>query len=264
MNARPYKVFGAAERAFIEEHVGAAIKTWRAAWLPAGASVRTECAPAGGAARRFPAAQAGWLTFAAADASWAMAAERGAIGALAGVLCGVGDGKTRPGYAGDSEIANEAARRALRELAAALLAVPLEAVAAKEEQSGPDAHAWDKGSPAIALWLTLGDTTLRFVSSPVWALRLLKARLPRPAAALRLENRRNAVAGRKVALEVVAGWVELDLRALRGLSPGNVIALTTRIDTPLNVVAAGRSVPMFRGRLGTAQGRRAIALVGAR
>ena len=269
MNARPYKLFGAAERAHIEEHVGAAVAAWREAWVPAGAAVRTECAPASGAARRFPAAKAsGWLSFvagnsASADSHWAMPAAQAAGGALACFLCGVGDSRARPGYSGDSAIADAAARQALRELAAALLGVPAASVAAREDEGGPDGRTWEKGSASLALWLTLGDAALTFVSSPGWALRLLKARLPRSAPA-RLESRRQAVAGRKVALQVVAGSVELELGELRSLSPGNVIALGTRIDTPLNVVGAGRGLPLFRGRLGTAQDRRAIALVGLR
>jgi len=265
MSTRPYKLFGTSERARIEDLVSAAAKAWREVWLPAGAPLRTEWAPASGAARRFPAPDSvGWLTFAAGDSHWAMAAERGVIAALAAALCGVADVKARPGYAGESGIAGEAARRALRHLAAGLLRVPPESVRAREDDGAPAAHAWEKGSASIALWLALGDTTLRFVSSPGWALQLLSERQAKSAAAARLESRRHAVTDRAVTLQVVAGWVELELGVLRGLSPGNIIALGTRIDTPLSIVGAGRSVPMFRGKLGSAQGRRAVALVGGR
>ncbi len=262
MEARPYKLFGASEAARIEEFLSAAVETWREVWLPAGAPLRIECAPASGSAPRFPAPDsAGWLTFAAGDSRWAMA-DGGAVGTFAAALCAVADHRARPGYARESEIANEAARHALRALAAALLRVPPGSVTT-QEQRGPAEHAWHKGSASIALWVTLGETTLRFVSGPDWALRLLRERQP-GAAATRLESRRHAVAGREVALQVVAGWAELELGALRSLSPGTVIALGARLDTPLSVVRPGRSTPMFRGKLGTAQGRRAIALIGAR
>jgi flagellar motor switch/type III secretory pathway protein FliN len=269
MDARPYKLFGAAERAHVEEFVGGAVKAWREAWVPAGLRLRTECAPACEFARRF--AEGGaleWQAFAAGEARWTMAAARGAIGGVAAALCGLADGKARPGYSGESELASEAARSALRELAAGLLGAPTATVLPQEESAPPPAHTWEKGSASIALVLALGDTTLRFVSSPGWVLRLLRERLSRasPAAApaARLESRRSAVADREVSLQVVAGWVELELGVLRGLTPGNVIALGTRIDTPLSVVGSGRSAPLFRGRLGAAQGRRAVAVTGAR
>jgi len=242
-DARPYKLFGDSERAALAGAAGAALASWREAWLPAGAQLESECAPA---AELGAAATQGALSFSAGERGWWICGDRAA---LARAVYG----------AADSGLAGAAGLAAMRELAAALLG----GAPSLAEEGSPPAHLFGAGSAASALRLSLGEAELRMVSTPGWTLATLRERLPRPAAAP-LDSRRAALAAQPVALEVVAGWVELELGALRGLAPGNVIALGTRIDAPLSVVRRGRGAALFRARLGSRDGSRAIAAVGAR
>jgi len=61
--------------------------------------------------------------------------------------------------------------------------------------------------------------------------------------AARLAERRQGIASRRVQLRVLAGAVELDLRAFKALEVGNVIALDTHIEQPMTVVVASGSQP---------------------
>ncbi len=242
MPARPYKLFGAHERALLTELVEQAVRHWAGDWFAARPALRLESFPADLQKRE-------WLGFAnPAGEWWALAATDAELDSLAAALCGAGEARTSR-----SSLGAAAARSALQDLAAALLggsAAPLERVA-------PDFSA--PGSAAFAARVTLGDTTLRLVSSAEWTLRVLKERLP-PAAPARLAARRQAIAARPVRLRVVAGWAELALGDLRGLQAGDVIALDAPIDRPMSLVLDARDAPLCGARVGLKDGRRAALL----
>jgi hypothetical protein len=263
MQPRPYKLFGARERALLKELLEQKLDDWARDWLPTRIAPRLECAPApelaGREARFFADLKpADWLVFAGAGGEWwAVAAGEGQIEALAATLCGNVDVRTRRWYAGRSGIAVAAAHSALHELAAALIqgdvsqttrVVPVVSYA---------------GSASIAASVALGEAPLRLVSSPQWTLRVLKQSLPAPAPG-RFVDRRQAIASRTVELRVVAGWAELDLGELRGLQAGDVIALDAPIERPMSVVVGARAAPVCGARLGLLEGHKAAALTASR
>jgi flagellar motor switch/type III secretory pathway protein FliN len=245
MRARPYKLFGAHERAVLAELLEQRIRPWARDWFPARPPLRLECFPADLERRE-------WLGFAnPAGEWWALAAAEAEIDALAAELCGA------PGRAGPSALAAEAARAALHDLAAALAGGSVSPL----EQVTPDFAA--PGSAAFTARVTLGGAALRLVASPEWTLRALRERLPAPAPAP-LAGRRQAIASRPVSLRVVAGWAEVELAELRGLQAGDVITLHARVERPMSLVLEGREAPLCGARVGLKDGRRAAALVSSR
>jgi len=246
MRTRPYKLFGAHERALLTELVEQAVRHWAGDWFPARPALRLESFPADLQKRE-------WLGFGnPAGEWWALAATDAELDALAAALCGTGEVRTSR-----SSLAVAVARSALQDLAAALLG----GSAAPLERAAPDFSA--SGSAAFAARVTLGEATLRLVSSPEWTLRALRERLPAPAPA-QLTGRRLALGSRAVELRVVAGWAELALGELRGLQTGDVIALDTRIDRPMSLVLDGRDAPLCGARVGVKDGYRAALLSVAR
>jgi flagellar motor switch/type III secretory pathway protein FliN len=245
MRARPYKLFGAHERALLAELLEQRVRQWARDWFPARPPLRLECFPAGLERRD-------WLGFSNAAGEWcALGAAEAEIEALAAELCGA---SARPGA---SALAAEAARAALHELAATLAGGSVSPL----EQAAPDFAA--PGSAAFTARVTLGAAALRLVASPEWTLRALRERLPAPAAAP-LAGRREAIASRPVALRVVAGWAEIELAELRGLQAGDVITLAARVERPMSLVLEGREAPLCGARVGLKDGRRAAALVSSR
>jgi flagellar motor switch/type III secretory pathway protein FliN len=258
MRARPYKLFGAHERALVRELVEQKVGRWARDWLPAQLAWRLECAPAFELAAREPRwfaelGAADWQVFGgAADEWWALSGGERVLDALAAELCADADARVRR-----SELAAQSARAALQELAAALL----ERAPGEAPRAAPERPA--AGSAALAASITFGEAALRLVSSAEWTLRALKERLPAPPPA-RLVARRQAIASRPVALRVVAGWAELELGDLRSLQAGDVIALEAPIERPMRVVVSGRDVPVCGARLGLKDGQRAATLTAAR
>jgi hypothetical protein len=252
MAERPYKVFGAHERAAVAAAIEARVAAWAAAWLPEAAAPRVESAPASELEPRLAAA-AGWTRHAAQNGeSVALLVPEKDLQELAAILCGCTDARARAGD-GVSEIAGELAQTALRELALSLL----DARAVSVSQAGPD-DAWVPHCAAYAAEIMLGAACVGVVSSAAWTLRLLKEKLPRPQPA-RLSDRRSAVAAQTVRLQAVAGWAELDCGVVQALAVGNVIALETRIDRPMTL-ATMSGTALCGARLGSLEGRRAVSL----
>jgi len=69
-----------------------------------------------------------------------------------------------------------------------------------------------------------------------------------------------AIRGATVRLSAEVGQVEIDLRALRALAPGDVIRLGRSLDEPLTLVAPGGDT-VCHGHLGASAGRRALDVV---
>jgi hypothetical protein len=242
MLERPYKLFGAHERAALEKTVQTRLAAWGSAWLAEAPAV--ECAPAPELAARLAAGGAEWRASVLQNGD--SIALRSDDKRLAAALCGQAD-------AGDSCYARHAAEEATRELAWALLG-GREAQAAK----GLPEDAWLPGSACYACEISLGAARIGVVSNAGWTLHLLRSQLPRPPAA-RLAERRAALAGQRVELRAVAGWAELQLGALRGLDVGNVIALEARIDRPMSLATPSGAV-LCGARLGHREGRKAVSL----
>jgi len=264
MTTRPYKLFGEHERTSASAAVEERARAWAAAWLPQESRLRIECAPAREQKERFDRVDVShWTRTTAGAGQWlAMRASEKAIHDIATAICGNTDASTAPFYTGYAQLAVEVARTALRQLAAALLGTPSAGSSGLQvgEAAVPGAAVWAAGSAALALRLELGEAVIDFVSSPEWTLRLLTHALPRSSPAI-LSERRNGIAGQRVELRVVAGWVDLDLRTLQSLEVGNVIALDTRIDQAMTVVIASDGHPaVCGGRLGNADGGKAVVL----
>jgi flagellar motor switch/type III secretory pathway protein FliN len=258
VSARPYKLFGSHERAALAAALEEAVAGWSAAWLPAPAAARVQCAPAQEAR---PRSAAEWARLAATPHEWiAIAAGDAGRQALARALCGGADPRLRSPFSGESEIGAEVARAALEDLAATLLGAR-DPKRLFGEAGAPAQDAFAAGSACYGVEVAFGAETAGaalLVTSADWTLRLLRARLGRPPAA-RLAERRAALAGQPIALRVLAGAVEMDVRALRGLAAGDVIALDARIDRPLEVTTAS-GAPLCHAQLGVREGRRAAAL----
>jgi hypothetical protein len=253
MAERPYKVFGAHERAAVAAAIEARVAAWAAAWLPEAAAPRVESAPASELEPRLAAA-AGWTRHAAPNGeSVALLVVEKDLHELAAILCGCTEARRSRAAEGVSEIAGELAQAALRELASGLL----DARTVSLSQAGPD-DAWVPHCAAYAAEITLGAARVGVVSSAAWTLRLLKEKLPRPQPA-RLSDRRSAVAAQTVRLQAVAGWAELDCGVVQALAVGNVIALETRIDRPMTL-ATMSGTALCGARLGSLEGRRAVSL----
>jgi hypothetical protein len=242
MLERPYKLFGAHERAAMEKAVDARVSAWRAAWLADAAGI--ECAPAPELAARLAGCAGEWRASVLQNGD--SIALRSDETRLAGALCGRAD-------AGDSPYARHVAEEALRELAAALLG-SREAKAAK----GLPEDAWLPGSACYACHIQAGAARIGVVSNAAWTLRLLRALLPRPPGA-RLVERRAAVADQRLEVRAVAGWADLQLGVLRGLDVGNVIALEARLDRPVNLATPSGAV-LCSARLGQREGHKAVSL----
>ena len=258
MSARPWKLFGSHERAALAAAFEDALAGWCAAWLPAPAAARAQCAPACEAPPR-PGAE--WTRLSGAAQDWiAVASTEEERQALARALCGGADPRLRAPLTGESALGAEAARAALEDLAATLLGAR-EPKHALGEAAAPAPECFANGSACYSVALDIGGTAgaARLVTSADWTLRLLRARRGRPAAPPRLAERRAALAAQRVALQVIAGSIEMDVRALRGLAAGDVIALEARIDRPLGVTTAS-GTPLCQAQLGSRGGRRAAAL----
>jgi hypothetical protein len=261
---RPYKLFGGHERAAVSAAVEDRVNAWAAVWLPQNVRLRVESAPAVEQKARFDDADASrWTRVAARAGEWlAMIASENALQEVGTAVCGDTDARTKPYYSGYSQLAAEIADTALRHLAAALLGAPSAGSSAFRlgEAAAPGADVWAAGSGALALRFGLGGAVVDFVSSPEWTLRLLAQSLARPLPAT-LSERRKGIAERRVELRAVAGWVDLDVRALQNLEVGNVIATDTRIDQAMTLVVASASLPaVCSGRLGSSDGGRAVVL----
>jgi hypothetical protein len=265
LSARPYKLFGSHERAALAAALEEAVAGWSAAWLPAPAVARVQCAPAHEAR---PRSRGEWTRLAGSPHDWiAIAAGEAGYQALGRALCGGADPRLAAPFTGDSEIGAEVARAALEDLATTLLGVR-EPKRLYGEAGAPPEGAFTAGSACYGAELafsmgtasagTAGAASALLVSGGEWTLRLLRARLGRPAAA-RLAERRAALSGQRIALQVLAGTAEMDVRALRSLAAGDVIALDARIDRPLEVTA-GSGAPLCHAHLGSRAGRRAAAL----
>jgi hypothetical protein len=253
MAERPYKLFGAHERAAAAAAIEARVAAWASAWLPEAAAARIESAPASELEPRLAAA-AGWSRYAAQNGeSVALLVEEKEIQELAAVLCGGTDTRRRRAFHGVSELAEHVAQAALRELASALL----DARVINVSQAGPE-DAWAPRSAAYAAEIAVGAARVGFASNAAWTLRLLKEKLPRPGPA-RLTDRRSAVAAQTVRLRAVAGWAELDCGVVQALAVGNVIALETRIDRPMTLATLSGAA-LCGARLGSLEGRKAVSL----
>ena len=242
MRARPYKLFGAHERAALRELIEQRFARWARDWLPAQPAPRLECfVPGGHAAGE-------WIAAGTEGQWWAIQTD---LDALARAIY------AQQAHATRSTLAAQAARAALQELAAVLAgnnAVALEGAA-------PPPPA--RGSAGVSALATLGEARLRLASSDEWTLRALKERLPAPPPA-RLAGRRQAIAALPVGLRVVAGCAELELGELRGLARGDVITLDARLERPMRVELGAGGVPLCAARLGLREGRRAISLTSGR
>src|SRR5262245_64108493 len=90
MAARPFKLFGARERALVAGVLEERVAAWAAAWLPGPAAPRVQCAPAveSRAWRRAPEAVSWTACAGAGNAALACAAADGDLAELARALCG--------------------------------------------------------------------------------------------------------------------------------------------------------------------------------
>jgi hypothetical protein len=253
MAQRPYKLFGAHERAAAAAAIEARVAAWAAEWLPEAAAPRVEAAPASELEPRLAAAE-GWSRHAAQNGeSVALLVPEKDLQELAALLCGCAEARRSLAGEAASEIVGELAQAALRELASGLL----DARAVSISRAGPD-DAWLPHCAAYAAEITLGAARVGVVSSAAWTLRLLREKLPRPQPA-RLTDRRSAVAAQTVRLHAVAGWAELDCGVVQALAVGNVIALEARIDRPMSL-ATMSGTTLCGARLGSLEGRRALSL----
>jgi len=244
MQARPYKLFGAAERALLQAAVEERVRAWSADWLGTAAAIGVECLPAPELAAREPGVRsAAWTTLTGEAEAWICVASGGDAVAVAWL-------------GGGSAIVDEVARRSLRDLAASLLGSP-----APRDSAGPQESAWGRGSAVLAAAVTSDGKSVHLLLSADWTARVLREGRTRTPAAAPLADMRDTIAGQPVDLRVQLGRTELPLRDLHRLSVGCVIALEARTDRPLDVELGGHDAPSLKARLGSVQGRRAAALV---
>lgn len=249
---RPYRLFGATERGLLHAAAEETLRAWAADWLPAATARGVECAPACEAAPRLAAVD-GWARVPADREGWvACASPQAAAAALATGIYG----------APASARATVAAAQALRDLVQRFAAGSGADLRADDDAS-PPAYAWLPGTIAFSISLTVAAARVDLVAGPGWTRAVLDARVPRRERTT-LAGRREAMERQPVALAVLAGTLEVDLRTLRGLVPGDVVALDTPLREPLRLVVAARVDRVVgRGRLGAWRGRRALALQGA-
>lgn len=253
MAQRPYKLFGAHERAAMAALIGARVAAWAGAWLPEAAAARVESAPASEVLPRFAEAE-GWTGYATQGGeSAALLVPDKDLEALAAILCGATQAPRGRAFAGVSWLSEHLAQAALRELASVLLDARAVSVSQADLQD-----AWLPRSASYAADIAAGGARIGLVANGAWTQRVLKEKLPRPAAA-RLTDRRSAVAERTLQVRAVAGWAELDLGVVQALAVGNVIALETRIDRPMTLATISGTA-LCGARLGSLEGRKAVSL----
>lgn len=248
--ARPFKLFGERERTLLRGVLEERCRDWAARWAPGGAGgVSVECVAGGQLAGRLPAGIEGWRAFAAGEEWWALAERPGTMDELGKALLGA------PGVRDEraSPLAAAVAGDALHELFRALLG----------RDPGPRfavQPAWDgAGSASCAAAVTVGGACLHLVSSASWTLRALKQRASPPPAVAGVDGL-GAVGGQAIDIEVLAGSAEVALGELLRLRPGSVIALDTRVDRPVAVLAGPRKAPWCSAHLGARGAYRAVAL----
>lgn len=255
MELRRYKVFGERESGQLRDLVRSVADAWAEDWLPPSIGAGTEWAPAAGLAARFEGAS--WARYSAGDGEEWICAEEGdpVLQALGAALFGAATGS--------SAIAAELARLALQSLAGGFLGGDPELLKRRTgAAAAPPATFWLPGSAGTTVRLRLGPLDLRILASPAWTLRRLHERPAGAPGGAPLAALRDAVRGAACELRVLAGTARLDLRELRQLRPGDVIALGNRVDGALAVELAGRA--LLEARLGFIGGRRAVALAAPR
>jgi hypothetical protein len=253
MLERPFKLFGAHERAAMAALLEARVAAWAGAWLPEGVELQLEIGPAAEVEPRMADAS-GWSRYAAPNGdAVALRVQERDLAELAAALCGAGEGRRGRTFAGVSALSEHVGGAALRELASGLLEAKSVSVA-----QGALEDAWLPYSAAYAAEIALGAARIAMVASGTWALRMLKEKLPRPAPA-RLIDRRSAMSAQTLRLHAVAGWAELDLGVVQALAVGNVIALEVRLDRPMTLATAS-GTPLCSARLGLLDGRKAVCL----
>jgi flagellar motor switch/type III secretory pathway protein FliN len=248
---RPYRLFGATERGLLHAAAEETLRAWAEDWLPAATARGAECAPACEAAPRLAAVD-GWACVPAEREGWvACASPQAAAAALATGIYG----------AAASALATAAAAQALRDLMRRFAAGAGADWRAGEDAS-PPADAWLAGTAAFSIGIAVATARVDLVVGPGWTRATLDAQPPRRERTA-LASRREALERQPVGLAVLAGTLEVDLRTLRALVPGDVVALDTPLREPLRlVVAAAVDRVVGRGRLGARRGRRALALQG--
>lgn len=257
MDARPFKLLNASECAWLADSARVAAAGWLADWLPATGlrSVRVQDAHAAAPA---PVAEPdGWCTWAAPETTagsvsmrFAGDAERALVGHLLG-----------PGHEG--ALGRELARRAGSALAAALLG-GLPSAVGSGRPGAPSPDGWRRGSGAAHLVIEAGSLALSVVADAAWVRSRLDVR-PKVAAASRrpLASRRDAIGAARVRIQAFAGAVQLDIRTLQSLVPGDVLRLDRRLDQALALTVDGREADV-RTYLGAQAGQRAVQLAASR
>src|SRR5262245_8483061 len=166
MAARPFKLFGARERALVAGVLEERVAAWAAAWLPGPAAPRVQCAPAveSRAWQRAPEAATWSACVGAGESAFSCAAADADLAELARALCG-----SRPGarVAGGSEIAREAAARALEDLCVVGLGAPV-AKTLHGAAAAPGPQTGARGSACYAAELALGEGRIALLASAEW------------------------------------------------------------------------------------------------
>ena len=254
MEVRPYLVLGDSDQRFLLERIEAALAAWREDWLPGNTPELRLLPISQPQAERWIAAEAGEQRRVLLGCSSGWIAEMGALLTARA--------PNAAGATGVPELAAQVGEATLRGLAVGVFRY-CSGTAPAKPQWGKEAppETWRRPGAGAAiysceLWPGL---PLILALSP----ELVAASLPKAQSAGRepLVAMRRAVEPCAVIVEAVVGDTEIELGELSQLAAGDVIVLDRQLDDPL-LLRLDTGDPVGRIHLGTADGKKAVQIVG--
>jgi hypothetical protein len=256
MRVRPFYLVGDAHLQACERKVRQAVADWAQAWFATAPAIGVECVHADGAeAARM---KVGAMVAGAAQEWFAAWPDAGFEAALACALAG-----NRVG--GAAEAIGSIERRLLDRVRADLvrqvaIASGVEAAAASEAAGGETQEllqaAAAKGGGCVAASVALEGARLRLLVGPGLIKRMVES--PRRLApARRLDSCLEALVGKALEMQGVAGRVTLTIGDLQSLKAGDILRLDRSIGEPVLLESPGGQ-PVGQGYLGKSEGQRAL------
>lgn len=240
---------GTSRLAMARQILPAQVEEWREQWCFAGdAPWQVQC----------EAEQALTACGQAAGLAWQRA--QGTRGAVH-IASLQGDGWTRAVFAGQAaQVPDDASARHVLEQARLALVNALLQGLGQEPVAGlsddaPHAPGAALGSRAL-LRIERGDSTLFCLVDAA----LLEAALPVPAKPVALVQRKDAIGGAKIRLDLALPLAELALGDINDLAPGDVLLARARLDQPLTL-SSTQGAPLAKGYLARSQARLALQLI---